>query len=112
MSRLRRPPVAAFAALSDATRSRLVSRLSYGPATAGQLAELAEMSRPAVSQHVKVLRDAGLVRGSRQGKFIWYELDGEALVEAEYWLRRVVDVWAAAPRSPSGRSSPSIKEKL
>jgi DNA-binding transcriptional ArsR family regulator len=112
MSRIQRPPVAAFAALSDVTRCRLVSRLSYGPATAGQLAELAAMSRPAVSQHVKVLRDVGLVRGSRQGKFIWYELDGEALVEAEHWLRRLVDMWAAAPTSRSGRSSPSIKERL
>src|SRR3954447_25744754 len=87
----------AFAALGDPTRRALVSRLAYGPATAGQLAELATISRPAGSQHLRVLRDAGVVRPSREGKFIWYELDGEALVGAEDWLRRLVDTWAAAP---------------
>src|SRR3954452_13741766 len=90
-------PAAVFAALADPTRRAVVSRLAYGPATAGQLAELASMSRPAVSQHVKVLREAGVIRSSRDGKFIWYGLDGETLVEAERWLRGLVDIWAAAP---------------
>ena len=92
-----------FAALADPTRRAVVSRLAYGPATAGQLAELAAISRPAVSQHVKVLREAGVVRASREGKFIWYGLDGEALVDAEHWLRRLVDIWAAAPAERSAR---------
>ena len=87
----------ALAALGDPTRRALVARLAYGPATAGQLAELATMSRPAVSQHIKVLRDAGVIRPARDGKFIWYELDGEALVAAEHWLRALVDTWARAP---------------
>jgi DNA-binding transcriptional ArsR family regulator len=89
--------LAIFAALADPTRRAVVSRLAYGPATAGQLAELASMSRPAVSQHIKVLRDAGVIRGERSGKFIWYGLDGAALVEAEHWLRRLVDTWSTAP---------------
>src|SRR3954452_24268419 len=86
-----------FWALADPTRRAIVRRLAYGPATAGQLAELAAMSRPAVSQHVKVLREAGVIRGERAGKFIWYGLEGAALVEAERWLRGLVDTWAAAP---------------
>src|SRR3954447_1098019 len=90
-------PATVFAALADPTRRAVVARLAYGPATAGQLAELASMSRPAVSQHVKILREAGVIRGSREGKFIWYGLDGAALVEAERWLRGLVDTWAAAP---------------
>ena len=96
---------AVFAVLADPTRRAVVSRLAYGPATAGQLAELASMSRPAVSQHVKVLREAGVVRASRDGKFIWYGLDGETLVEAERWLRALVDIWAAAPAERSGRDA-------
>jgi DNA-binding transcriptional ArsR family regulator len=66
------------------------------------------MSRPAVSQHLKVLRDAGVIRASREGRFVWYELDGEALVQAEHWLRSLVDTWAQAParRTPS----PAAKE--
>ena len=86
-----------FGALADPTRRALVARLAYGPATAGQLAELAEISRPAVSQHIRVLRDARAIRGSREGKFIWYELDGEALVQAEHWLHELTERWAAAP---------------
>jgi DNA-binding transcriptional ArsR family regulator len=86
-----------FMALADPTRRAIVQRLAYGPATAGQLAELAAISRPAVSQHVKVLREAGVIRGERAGKFIWYGLDGAALVEAERWLRQLVDLWAASP---------------
>ena len=65
-----------FGALADPTRRALVSRLAYGPATAGQLADLAQISRLAVSQHIRVLREAGVVRGSREGRFIWYELAG------------------------------------
>jgi DNA-binding transcriptional ArsR family regulator len=90
-------PAAVFSALADPTRAAVVARLAYGPATAGQLAELAAISRPAVSQHVRVLREAGVIRGERAGKFIWYELDGAALVEAERWLRGLVDTWAASP---------------
>src|SRR4051812_21858087 len=86
-----------FFALADPTRRAIVRRLAYGPATAGQLAELASTSRPAVSQHLKVLRDAGVIRGQRAGKFIWYGLDGATLVEAERWLRELVDTWAASP---------------
>src|SRR3954465_5845636 len=86
-----------FSALGDPTRRAIVQRLAHGPATAGQLAELASMSRPAVSQHIKVLRDAGVIRGERSGKFIWYGLSGESLIEAEHWLRALVDTWATAP---------------
>src|SRR3954462_7782746 len=89
--------LAIFAALADPPRRAVVSRLAYGPATAGQLADLASMSRPAVSQHIKVLRDAGVIRGERSGKFIWYGLDGACLAEAERWLRALVDTWSSAP---------------
>src|SRR3954452_7649683 len=105
---------AVFAALADPTRRAVVARLAYGPATAGQLAELAQMSRPAVSQHVRVLREAGVIRGERSGKFIWYGLEGTALVEAERWLRALVDIWAAAPtlrvkeRTPCPSPFPSV----
>jgi DNA-binding transcriptional ArsR family regulator len=96
----------AFGALADPTRRALATRLAYGPATAGQLADLVQMSRPAVSQHIRVLREAGVVRGSRDGRFIWYELAGDGLVEAARWLDDLLDRWAAAPtrRSPHDRA--------
>ena len=97
-------PRPVFAALGDPTRCALIARLAYGPATAGQLAELADMSRPGVSQHLRVLRDAAIVRTSREGRFHWYELDGNRLVEAEAWLRRLTDRWASSPpRRAAGR---------
>jgi DNA-binding transcriptional ArsR family regulator len=99
-----------FAALADPTRRTLLGRLAYGPATAGQLAELAAMSRPGVSQHLKVLREAALVRATRQGKFQWYELDGARLVQAEAWLRDLTDRWAAAPTLRDAASRPTAKE--
>jgi DNA-binding transcriptional ArsR family regulator len=85
-----------FAALGDPTRRALVARLSYGPATAGRLAELGAMTRPGVSQHLRVLREAALVRATRDGKYVWYELDGARVAEAERWLRELADRWSAA----------------
>ena len=93
-----------FGALADPTRRAIATRLSYG--TAGQMADLVQMSWPAVSQHIRVLRDAGVVRGSRDGRFIWYELAGDTLVEAAQWLDDLLEQWANAPtrRSPRDRS--------
>jgi DNA-binding transcriptional ArsR family regulator len=101
---------AVLAALADPTRRAAVQRLSHGPATASQLAELAPISRPAVSQHLRVLRDAGLVRGTHSGRHIWYELGGSSLLEAQHWLTGLVDQWSRAPTvlgpSPPARERP------
>jgi DNA-binding transcriptional ArsR family regulator len=96
-------PREVFAALGDPIRRALIARLAFGPATAGQLAELADITRPGVSQHLRVLRDAEIVRASRDGRFIWYELDARRLAEAEHWLSELADRWADSPplRSPS-----------
>jgi DNA-binding transcriptional ArsR family regulator len=98
-------PGAVLSALSDPTRRAIVQRLALGPATATQLAELAPMSRPAVSQHLRVLREAELVRGTQQGRFVFYELAGPPLLEAHAWLGALVDRWASAPTLNDARSS-------
>src|SRR3954452_16552214 len=90
-------PGTVLGALADPTRRAIVQRLALGPATASQLAELAPMSRPAVSQHLRVLREAGLVRGTSRGRFVFYELAGSPLLEAQAWLGGLVDRWASAP---------------
>jgi DNA-binding transcriptional ArsR family regulator len=87
-------PGPTLSALADPTRRAIVQRLALGPATATQLAELAPMSRPAVSQHLRVLREAALIRGTRRGRFVLYELAGAALVEAHAWLGDLVERWA------------------
>ena len=66
----------AFAALSDATRRDLVARLAIGDATVGELAAPYDMTVQAVSKHVKVLEDAGLVQSSKDGLWVNYSLSG------------------------------------
>lgn len=58
---------AAFAALADPTRRAILARLAQGEATVNELAEPFEMTQPAISQHLKVLEDAGLVLRRAEG---------------------------------------------
>ena len=87
-----------LAALADGSRRAMLQRLAHGPATSGQLAELVpSMSRPAASQHVRVLADAGLLRTTVQGRRHWHELATPQLAELESWVRALIDTWTSAP---------------
>lgn len=66
-------------ALGDPTRREIIERLRGGPRTVGELAALVPVSRPAVSQHLKVLRDAGAVTETREGVRHYFALDAVAL---------------------------------
>ena len=68
-----------LAALGDGTRRDIVERLRAGPRTVGDLSTLLPVSRPAVSQHLKVLRDAGIVVETRSGVRHYFALDAAAL---------------------------------
>lgn len=78
----------ALDALGDATRRAILERLAAGPRSVGRLAEGLPVSRPAVSQHLRVLRDAGLVTDRQLGTRRIYEVNpaGIALVSG-YWNR-------------------------
>ncbi len=89
----------AFAALSDPARRDLVYRLAAGPQTAGALAEPYDISRPAVSRHLRVLREAGLVTVETHGRERWYSLSPAALNDAQAWLEEVEGMWGAALQS-------------
>ena len=65
----------AFTALADPTRREIFERLARGPSAVGELASGLPVSRPAVSQHLKVLKDAGLVIDRRAGTRRIYQLD-------------------------------------
>lgn len=71
---------AVLAAVADPTRRAMIQRLAHGPATTGQLAALVPISRPAVSQHLRLLRDAGLVRAASDRRGAPNELVAEQLV--------------------------------
>lgn len=74
-----------LAAIADPTRRAMIQRLAHGPATTGQLAALFPISRPAVSQHLRLLRDAGLVRTGADRRGAPNELVAEQLVLVERW---------------------------
>lgn len=73
---------AVFKALADPTRRRILKRLQKGSATAGELAAEADMTRPSLSHHFNVLKDAQLVRNERRGQHIVYSLNATVFEEA------------------------------
>ena len=83
-----------FAALADPTRRRIVESLAAGETSFGALAEKFEMSRPAVSQHLKVLRDAGIVTARADAQRRIYRLNQDGLDELDAWLDKVRSYWS------------------
>ena len=86
--------VQSLAALADPTRRELVTLLARGELSAGELAERFPVSRPAISRHLRVLREAGLVRVRREGRRRLYALDPRPLRELDDWLEQYRDLWA------------------
>ena len=82
-----------FEALADPTRRRIVELLAEEERSVGDLASHFPSSRPAISKHLRVLREAGVVdsRGDAQRRI--YRLEPEALGEAEGWLARPRKFW-------------------
>src|ERR1700676_958107 len=83
----------ALAALSDPTRRAVFERVLQAPRSVGEIAQALPISRPAVSQHLRVLKDAGLVHEERAGTRRIYSADAQALGE----LRAFIDeLWRTA----------------
>ena len=82
-----------FAALSDATRRGLLTRLIEGEATVGSLAEPLQMSLPAVSKHLRVLEDAGLLKRRIEGRTHFISANPKPLREAVNWIERHRQMW-------------------
>jgi DNA-binding transcriptional ArsR family regulator len=78
----------ALAALGDPTRRRVFERLAEAPRSVGELAHLVPVSRPAVSQHLRVLKDAGLVTDRADGTRRIYHIDPAGLGPIRAWLDR------------------------
>ena len=76
----------AFAALADPTRRAILVRLAQGAATVGELAEPFAISLPAISRHLKVLENAGLVVKGRSAQWRPCRLDPAPLAEADAWM--------------------------
>jgi DNA-binding transcriptional ArsR family regulator len=80
--------VDAAAAIADPIRRRVLELVRDREVPAGELARAFDVSRPAVSRHLRVLRDAGLVRERRDGRLRLYRADLEPLAELRDWLER------------------------
>ena len=81
----------ALDALADPTRRRLVELLSVEELTAGNIAACFKQSRPAVSRHLRLLREAGVVDVRVEGTRRIYSLRRDQLADAEEWLRQRLD---------------------
>ncbi|HEX2526280.1 MAG TPA: metalloregulator ArsR/SmtB family transcription factor [Geminicoccus sp.] len=81
-------------ALADPTRRQIVELLSQGERAAGEITERFALSAPAISQHLKVLREAGLVVMRVEGQRRIYRLDPEGLREIDGWLGKVRRFWS------------------
>ena len=73
-------------ALSDPNRREILEILKAGRLSAGEIAEKFPVSGAAVSKHLSVLKEADLIRDTREGKFIYYELNTSVLEEVMLWL--------------------------
>jgi DNA-binding transcriptional ArsR family regulator len=87
---------AAFTALSDPTRRRIVARLAHGEATVAELRRPLSMSAPAVSKHLRVLETVGLIERRRSGRNQVCRLRAETLVTARRWLETQTAFWENA----------------
>jgi len=73
-------------ALSDPTRREILNLLKQDSMSAGDISRHFDMSVPAVSKHLSILKEAGLIRDRREGKYIYYELNASVLEEVLIWI--------------------------
>ena len=83
----------AFAALADPTRRAILARLALGEASVTELAEPFDMSLPAISKHLKVLEQAGMIAQSREKQWRPRRLEPAPLKEAAEWLENYRQFW-------------------
>lgn len=84
---------ATFSALADPTRRAILARLALGETSVKELAEPFEMSAPAISKHLKVLENAGLITRGRDAQWRPCKLEPQALKGVDEWLERYRRLW-------------------
>ena len=97
-----------MAALADPTRKAVFDRLRQGPQTGGALAAGLPVSRPAISQHLKVLKAVGLVSDHPDGARRFYRLDGRGLTGLKDYL---LEVWEEAEKAHREEIARQLEER-
>ena len=92
--RLQDKPMRSLNVLADPTRQRIVEMLATGSMSSGDIARRFDVSAPAISQHLRTLRDAKLVRVRAQAQKRFYELDPEGVGELANWIARIRSFWS------------------
>ena len=92
-----------FRALADPTRREILDLLGRGEMTAGALAEKFDMSKPSMSHHFAVLKDADLITSRREGQQIWYALNTTVVQDVMAWAMQLI---AARSRRPTAAGAP------
>ena len=87
------PLSATFSALADPTRRAILARLASGEATVLELAEPFEISLPAISRHLKVLQQAGLISRGRDAQWRPCRIETGALEQLDGWVGRYRELW-------------------
>jgi len=95
-------PPDVFGVLADPVRRKLLGTLRDGPRSTSEPAGLFELGRPAVSEHLVVLRTAGLVREEPRGRYRFYHLQAARLTEVGEWLRPFEHYWNQRLDAPAG----------
>ncbi|MBI3675915.1 MAG: winged helix-turn-helix transcriptional regulator [Proteobacteria bacterium] len=101
----------ALAALADPTRRQVFERLRKGPKAVGELANRLPVSRPAVSQHLKILKEAGLVADRPEGTRRVYFIDPKGLAQIRRWLDQFWDEALDAFKAEVERDADDMKGK-
>ena len=101
----------ALTALADPTRRAVFERLRAGPVSVTDIAADLPVSRPAVSQHLKVLKDAGLVRDEADGTRRLYEVDARGIEELRDWLESFWDDALEAFKAEAERTARPKRRK-
>ena len=82
-----------FQAIADPVRRNIIRLLSAEPLTVNAVAEKFEISRPAISKHLKILEECGIVNVEQQGRERLYEIEPASLIPAFLWLEQYQDLW-------------------
>ena len=78
-------------ALADPTRREILNMLKKGTLSAGEISDTFPISGAAISRHLSILKDADLIRDTRDGKFIYYDLNASVLEEIMLWIKDLKD---------------------
>jgi ArsR family transcriptional regulator, arsenate/arsenite/antimonite-responsive transcriptional repressor len=97
---------ALFKALNDPTRRQMLDLLRGGDLTAGEIADRFDMTKPSISHHLDLLRQAGLVESTKQGQFIYYSLNTSVLDDLLRWLINLGQPTPTVASSPNDVANP------